>query len=58
MKISTSTVILSLFCVLVGWAFTGCETQSASTQVRIDPDHATLLKGQSVTLTVSGADPG
>jgi hypothetical protein len=43
-----------LIALALGLGWVGCETQSATSKVTIDPSSATVSAGQSITFTASG----
>ena len=54
MKSIMAVTGMSLLAVVLSLGVTGCETQSASTRVTVEPSAATISKGQSITFTASG----
>lgn len=45
---------MSLLAVVLSVGLTGCETQSATTNVTVEPSAATIRAGESITFTASG----
>jgi len=54
MNTTTRTCCASLFAVTLGLIWVGCEVDSATSKVTIDPPSAAVSVGQSVTFTASG----
>jgi len=54
MKNSLIIFINAGLAILACLAFTGCETESADSQITITPDSTTIRKGESVEFTASG----